>query len=203
MGHFYYCPFSNETDGNHSWAQTQFKQKYGPNTVLGKSKKSKPLSVVKPDDLLIIQAHSNKGLNDCGGHHEQSGHQYWETMTASQLASRLNKKGLSEHHKVIRLYMCWAGGSVQGDPPILFARELAKEMTGVGFKNIIVGGYPGTVSGDFVTPTTMDEGNGHIRCTGRGRYFDGRGYEVPNPRNADKARQWLQSASPASYGHRE
>jgi hypothetical protein len=130
-------------------------------------------------------------------------------FTSAELAKRLEKDGLKKEHRVIRLLACEAGGAIDPDsfsggsptesyPKISersysykegepFARRLAVALGVIGYRCIIVGGYPGEVgiTGGLNAPF---KGQGVIwKRTGSCRYFNGRGEEVGNPRNPEKA----------------
>ncbi len=134
---------------------------------------SRVLARIADDDLLMSCAHGDiakpSELYLCTS-------EGTTVMTANDLASQLEAAGLPKSHQSILLLNCWAGGNsslatgaVQGSGPggtkgqtspgsvavtnngygQCLASVLAKALGGRGYRSILVGGFPGTVTSSY------------------------------------------------------
>ena len=205
--HHYYNPFRGGAvrgDSAMASARHKYAGKAHFNLIDAQSTRpwqAKPLADVGNDEVLVVDGHGGDRMDALG---IQEGPRRGTRMTAEQLAKQLEDEGLSKDHGVIRLISCYAGGSTlesQGGnfrgalnankSDDVFAARLAKALHVRGYRNIVVGGYPGAVhniGGGSKTITTSVPGNAYtIRASGLCNYYDGQGQPVANPRNPDKA----------------
>ncbi|MEM7021005.1 MAG: hypothetical protein AAF637_00290 [Pseudomonadota bacterium] len=165
------------------------------------------LKDVADDEVLVIDGHGGPYqhvIGIMGGERDET------VLSARDLAQQLAAQGLPRSHTVIRLTSCYAGGVTlrpdnSGDYQAkirenrdqsdidtrCFAAQLAIELGNLGYHNIVVGGYPSTVSqASFGGKTiTVTDGSNpkQIKASGFCNYYDENGNAVDNPRNPGKA----------------
>lgn len=214
--HYMYLPF-NASAGGIDWKLDEGLGKYREKphfTIIdrGEDLPKKPLGNIDPHHVLLIHGHGDYGYDGVSAVasrdalNSMSNEARREAiLDADRLAERLEQDGLAKNHKVIRLLTCYSGGDTlryQEDDhgkslqpnhyDEAFARRLAVALKRRGYRNIVVGGYPGTVHpgsfGEHKAITASDgAGSKLIEASGLCRYFNGDGKVVPNPRNPEKA----------------
>lgn len=178
--HYLYFAFTNYKDDiQHVMTRKRYEKKYGKSSGNKHGEKNKhvflyrkqglihrdptPLRVVEQDDVLIIMGHGGKDETNkiCVKQKTKGGKVQYEFKTQDQLAAQLEAEGLSKNHKVIKLISCYAGGAssidsdnnqfIDANPDKeFFAQLLAKALGRRGYRNIVVGGYAGTVGSSRV-----------------------------------------------------
>lgn len=151
-----------------------------------------PLDRVEPDDLLLIASHG--GDRDATSISSDKG----SRLTHNDLAVQLRDAGLKPGHVLVKMLSCYAAGILEGtvESPVrkptkgddFFAKLLAQSLYGLGYHQIVVGGYPGPVNTGAAaarrTPTRQQNvtvglvGAGAIDAHGQIVWVDGQGREV-------------------------
>ena len=218
--HYMYMPFNPESGGT-DYAIKVGLRKYREKPhffIIDRGRPGglpeRPLDGIDPHHIVLIGGHgaygddelsaiaSEEALDDMRPEIRKEA-----ALNAERLAERLEQDGLAKNHKVIRLLSCHAGGDTlrydrddKGGPGSLrpnlyddaFARRLAVALKQRGYRNIVVGGYPGEVGHTGFkkrkdVTAHYDGSDKYILASGLCRYFDGDGKVVPNPRNPEKA----------------
>lgn len=215
--HYMYMPFSAKAggiDGDLKHGVDKYREK-AHFTIIDHADSAglpkKPLRRVDPHHVVLLNGHGGYGYDQFATVAEKKDLPKTESakneavLNAERLAERLEQDGLAKNHKVIRLLTCYGGGNtlrydkdnhgVTVRPNVYddaFAKRLAIALKQRGYRNIVVGGYPGAVHpGNFLehklVPVAGDKSGKLINASGLCRYFDGNGNVVPNPRNPNKA----------------
>lgn len=101
-----------------------------------------------PTTQLYIVGHGRMGQETMGQHGRTSALRRPKTrITAEALADHLIQDGLSQNHRVIKVWACWSGVCMPGQQES-YARRLARALYARGFRQCIVDGYAGSVHVD-------------------------------------------------------
>jgi len=145
-------PSAQELDWNEPGAKmTSIK------TIRSKPGGQKPLEKVVDDDILVINAHGSKdgaciGYRD--GHIGPGPHEHrMRILSVFELATMIVEDGLPPTHRLIKLNSCYAAGNpaqlskpeqVKIAAANSFVAKFAERLGKLGYKEILVGGYPGS-----------------------------------------------------------
>ncbi|MCP5306208.1 MAG: hypothetical protein H6953_12270 [Chromatiaceae bacterium] len=208
--HTYYNPFRVDKDDGLDVNIQSTRRKYAGKPhyrVADSSYMGKPLKSVEDDHVVLIDGHGGDRFDAIAARQHlrdlEPSQRGAFMLSAEQLAARLEKDGLPKTHKTLRLLACYGGGSSlwgrDGDfsgslahnrqTDDAFAQRLAIALHARGYKEIVVGGYPGSVhaANDGSKQVAATKGSTVlIDAAGLCIYYDGAGQRVPNPRNPDK-----------------
>ncbi len=183
--HYLYLPFTKwkedkafkEARNHYEWrygkaakGTTRNKQGEGHSTAVIQGGRgiigplSKPLKVVKNDDVLVIMGHGDWGDASTLSVNRvkktvqfwKPGVQHWVDMTVDDLADQLKSEGLGTGHRLVKLISCWGGTADQhryddSTGSFLTAKSrtsctaalLAMALGQRNYGNIVVGGFNG------------------------------------------------------------
>jgi hypothetical protein len=169
-------------------------------------KLTKPLKNVKNKDILMIGMHGSNTQSVVGikgvkakpeldtrpgreGQYREVSTAIALTFTPNELAALLKMDGLNTSHKLIKLNSCFACGALQGDvhtPTDPFAKLLAEALRALKYKNVVVGGYTGTVQLKAFSPSAaktvgLTDQTVVRPAKGTRTYYDSKGRLAPRP----------------------